>query len=395
MMMCPTRLLGDLCKLVNGKAYKAHDWAESGLPIIRIQNLNDSTKPFNYWAGGLDRQVHVQEGDMLFAWSGTPGTSFGVHIWDGPEGVLNQHIFRVDVTSPEISKEWLKFCIDAQLVQLIGQAHGGVGLKHVTKGTVESIQIPLPSQAERSRIITAVNDIDRSIFTTKQLIRKLEMIREGLINDLLKYGIDENGTLRSPETHDFVDSRIGLIPESWNCRQLIEYFELHRGYDITVAEQTPGAVPVVSSGGISSFHSESMCSGPGVVTGRKGTIGKVFYIEDDYWPHDTTLYVSDFKGNDPYFVRIFLEFLDLTRFERSTANPTLNRNDVHPTWATFPPHDEQLVIVEIIQSIEHRISSEVDLVNKYKKVKLGLMNDLLTGKVRVTTPAPDSVEVAA
>ena len=81
-----TKSLGDFCKLVNGKAFKADDWSESGLPIIRIQNLNDATKPFNHWDGGLDRQVHVQEGDLLIAWSGTPGTSFGAHIWAGPEG---------------------------------------------------------------------------------------------------------------------------------------------------------------------------------------------------------------------------------------------------------------------------------------------------------------------
>ena len=92
-------------------------------------------------------------------------------------------------------------------------------------------------------------------------------------------------------------------------------------------------------------------------------------------------------------MRLFLEFLDLSRFERSTANPTLNRNDVHPTWTAFPPHAEQVRIVERIQTIDHRINSEMNLLEKYHNIKLGLMNDLLTGKVRVPTPSPSIVEV--
>ena len=67
--------LGDLCRLVNGKAFKTDDWSDSGHPIIRIQNLNDATKPFNYWDGSLEKQVEVNTGELLIAWSGTPGTS--------------------------------------------------------------------------------------------------------------------------------------------------------------------------------------------------------------------------------------------------------------------------------------------------------------------------------
>ena len=154
------RPLGQFCKLVNGRAFKAADWSETGLPIIRIQNLNDSTKPFNHWDGGLDRQVYVEKGDLLIAWSGTPGTSFGAHIWRGPEGVLNQHIFRVDLVDDQVTKEWLRFCVNIQLLRLIDQAHGGVGLKHVTKGAVEGIEIPLPPLTEQRRIAAILDKAD-------------------------------------------------------------------------------------------------------------------------------------------------------------------------------------------------------------------------------------------
>ena len=136
--------LGKLCKLYNGRTYKASDWRTEGIPIIRIQNLKDATKSFNYWAKGFDGQIKVNTGDLLLAWSGTPGTSFGAHIWNGPIGVLNQHIFRVDLDPKKITKEWAMHSINAQLDVLIGGAQGGVGLKHVTKSQVESLDIPTP-----------------------------------------------------------------------------------------------------------------------------------------------------------------------------------------------------------------------------------------------------------
>jgi len=144
--------LGKLCRLVNGKAFTPSDWTESGLPIIRIQNLNDVTKSFNYWAGSPERQVMVNSGDVLLGWSGTPGTSFGAHVWDREPGVLNQHIFRVDLDGTRIAKEWAVPAINHQLEFLIGKAHGGVGLRHVKKAEVESLLIPLPSLTEQKRI---------------------------------------------------------------------------------------------------------------------------------------------------------------------------------------------------------------------------------------------------
>jgi type I restriction enzyme S subunit len=148
----PMVRVGDLCKLVNGDAYKESEWSRSGTPIIRIQNLNDSTKPFNYWAGPVDGLVQVRHGDVLLAWSGTPGTSFGAHIWRGGEGVLNQHIFRVDLTSPDVTREWLVRSVNFSLQKLIARAHGAVGLAHVTKGEVQALEIPLPPISEQDRI---------------------------------------------------------------------------------------------------------------------------------------------------------------------------------------------------------------------------------------------------
>jgi restriction endonuclease S subunit len=148
--------LGKLCDLINGDAYRDTHWSREGTPIIRIQNLNDSSKPFNYWAGSLTDRVLVNTGDVLLAWSGTPGTSFGAHLWQRGLGVLNQHIFRVDLDLGMILPEWAVYAINEQLDEMIGKAHGGVGLRHVTRGEVEKLQILLPPLSEQRALSAKV-----------------------------------------------------------------------------------------------------------------------------------------------------------------------------------------------------------------------------------------------
>lgn len=149
----PRRPLGDICRLVNGDAYRDSDWSDSGTPIVRIQNLNDPTKGFNHWAGGLDDRVLIDSGDVLLAWSGTPGTSFGAHLWSRGRAVLNQHIFRVDLDRTQVVPEWAVFAINEQLDEMIGRAHGAVGLRHVTKGEVERLKVPLPDLAKQRKVV--------------------------------------------------------------------------------------------------------------------------------------------------------------------------------------------------------------------------------------------------
>ena len=136
--------IGGICRLINGKAFKPEDWSKSGLPIIRIQNLNKVDAPFNYFQGVPEAKYLVENGQLLFAWSGTPGTSFGAHVWDGPTGVLNQHIFKIEFDEKLLDKPFFRHAINQKLNELIGSAQGGVGLRHVNKGTFEKTKIIFP-----------------------------------------------------------------------------------------------------------------------------------------------------------------------------------------------------------------------------------------------------------
>ena len=183
-MSLPQKPFGSVCRLVNGKAFKATDWSKSGAPIIRIQNLNGSDKPFNYWAGALDKQVIVNTGDLLLAWSGTPGTSFGAHIWGGPNGVLNQHIFRCDLNENAITKKWARIAVNHRLHRLIEQAHGGVGLQHVTRGMVEELEIPLPPIEEQRRIAAVLDNADELRTKRRAALAELDTLTQSIFLEM-------------------------------------------------------------------------------------------------------------------------------------------------------------------------------------------------------------------
>jgi type I restriction enzyme S subunit len=141
---------GEVVQLTNGRAFKPAEWSDEGTPIIRIQNLNDPSKPFNYYAGDLPEKYKVRAGDVLLSWSGTPGTSFGCFRWQREDGWLNQHIFNVRVAE-HINEDFFIHQINLQLPELIGRAHGGVGLQHFTKGALESLPFIVPTTTEQER----------------------------------------------------------------------------------------------------------------------------------------------------------------------------------------------------------------------------------------------------
>ena len=139
--------------------------------------------------------------------------------------------------------------------------------------------------------------------------------------------------------------------------RLGDLITLQRGFDITKNEQIAGQVPVVSSGGISSYHNVAKVEGPGVVIGRKGTLGTVFYVDKDFWPHDTSLWVRDFKGNDPKFIYYFLKVLHFENFDAGAANPTLNRNHVHALKLRVPKKEQRPRIAATLSAYDDLIDN--------------------------------------
>ncbi len=146
----------EVCELINGRSFKPSDWGTIGVPIVRIQNLNDESAAFNYFAGSYDPMHEVNNGELLFSWSGTPGTSFGAFRWYRGKGVLNQHIFKV-IPRIAIDKDYLMYALNGNLQTIISKAHGGVGLQHITKKELDEIEISVPGINTQREIVATIS----------------------------------------------------------------------------------------------------------------------------------------------------------------------------------------------------------------------------------------------
>jgi type I restriction enzyme S subunit len=140
----------------------------------------------------------------------------------------------------------------------------------------------------------------------------------------------------------------------------------------------------MGSAGQNGFHDTALAKGPGVVLGRSGaSFGQAHYCEKDFWPHNTALYVTDFRGNDPLFVFYFLKSIDFTRHNSGGAQQSLNRNFIYPIPVAVPRPPEQRAIVGALSDVDALIDVLDQLIAKKRDLKQGAMQQLLTGQNRL------------
>jgi type I restriction enzyme S subunit len=183
-------------RLINGCAFKPEDWKQNGTPIIRIQNLNDPNASFNYSQAPIAERNRVEAGDLLFAWSGTIGTSFGARVWAGPSGVLNQHIFKVHMDEQQITLPF-SLLVFARIEEAIAkQAHGfKASFVHVKKSDLVKVSLPVPSLPEQRAIAEALSDVDGLLGGLDRLIAKKRDLKQAAMQQLL------TGQTRLPGFH--------------------------------------------------------------------------------------------------------------------------------------------------------------------------------------------------
>jgi type I restriction enzyme, S subunit len=156
---------------------------------------------------------------------------------------------------------------------------------------------------------------------------------------------------------------------------------LQRGFDITKAQQSDGPFPVVSSSGVNSYHSKFTCTAPGVVVGRKGTLGSVYFLMAPFWAHDTTLWVKDFKGNDPRFCYYLLRSLPLARYDVGASNPTLNRNHLHLLDVLLPEDfDAQRRVAGILSTYDDLIEVNTRRIGILEEITRRLFDEWFVGQ---------------
>lgn len=257
------------------------------------------------------------------------------------------------------------------------------------------IELLLPSKDEQSTIIKFLDHetakIDTLIDKQQQLIKLLKEKRQAVISHAVTKGLNPHVPMK-----DSGVEWLGEVPEHWEVVQLGKKIQLQRGVDITKDVQDEGEVPVISSGGISSFHSSAICEGPGVLVGRKGAAGKMHYVESSYWPHDTTLYVSEFRGNNPRFVYYKLLSMNLETYDTGSANPTLNRNVIHPEKVSWPGSQEQIQISgyldELSVTMDKLVGKATTAISILQERRTALISAAVTGKIDVRNWQPPQSE---
>jgi type I restriction enzyme S subunit len=240
-------------------------------------------------------------------------------------------------------------------------------LASINKTALGGLQVAVPPASEQRAIAAALGDVDALIGALDRLIAKKRDIKQAAMQQLL------TGQTRLP----------GFSGE-WKVNRLGGVVTLQRGFDLPSWQRRPGPIPVVTSSGIEDAHSEAMVKGPGVVTGRYGTIGEVFYVRGDFWPLNTTLYVRDFHGNDSLFVFYLLRTVDFHTHSGKSGVPGVNRNDLHGVATRMPPTlPEQTAIAGVLSDMDAEIAALEQRRDKTRALKQGMMQELLTGRTRL------------
>lgn len=367
----------DLCELINGKAFKPSDWTTEGLPIVRIQNLNNPNSTFNYYQGLVEEKFLIEDGQLLFAWSGTPGTSFGAHVWNGGRAVLNQHIFKVNFPFDLINKHFLRNAINQKLEELIGKAHGGAGLQHVTKGKFEETLISLPPLAEQKRIVAKLDALNAKSARARIELARIETLVSRYKQAVLDYLCDVSHSTLS--LRDLVDQKRG-IPYGivQTGKPVIDGVPTVRCGDIKNYTIRKAELKLVDRQ-IAQQYGRTVLVGGEVLIAIRGSIGETCVADKDLAGCNISREVAMIPllpGTSPQFVMYFLKSNKAKEFiganTKGSAQQGINLGDLRNLPIPSLRLEEQHEIVRRIESA----FAKIDRLAKEAKRALELLGRL-------------------
>ena len=379
------RTIGEICDFTNGSGFKPSDWGKEGLPIIRIQNLNGS-RGFHYFAGMTDKRRIVEPGDLLFAWAGTRGVSFGPTLWKGERGVLNQHIYSIN-PHEGIDKQWLYHTLQLITSRIEAKAHGFKStLVHVHKSEITKQVVSVPPLNEQLKIARILHTWAVGIETTENLLAAKIELRGNLLQQLI------TGKKRFRE---FLD------------REWLE----------TTFDKVLNETSIPGSDGRTAKKLTVKLYGKGVIQkrderlGSKGTryyvrrAGQFIYSKLDFLNgafgivpehldgFESTLDLPAFEIDETVDSRWLLYYVTRQafygRFSQAAEGGRKARR-VHPleflkTKIRLPELEEQHRIGDALRTCDSEVQTLKDFLDALKRQKRGLMQKLLTGQIRVNS----------
>lgn len=256
---------------------------------------------------------------------------------------------------------------------------GAAAVPGLNRNQLHTLPIRIPDGDTQRKIAWFLTAVDDLIQNSNRRIKALEQMVRAIYQEwFVSFRFPGHGKA------DLVDSPAGPIPNDWTLGRLDSHFVLQRGFDLPLKERELGAVPVVGASGVQGYHSIAKVRGPGVATGRSGTIGTVTYVAEDYWPLNTALWVKEFRLATPRSAYVLLSSLDLRLAASGAAVPTLNRNVVHALPTVCPPRE----LIERWDSIALPLFDGAERLRKQLERLEGLQGFLLpklvTGQIDVS-----------
>ena len=250
----------------------------------------------------------------------------------------------------------------------------GATMPSLNTGLLSGIEMVLPPIEIQKQIADILSAYDDLIENNQKQIKLLEEAAQRLYKE---WFVD----LRFPghENTKIVDG----VPEGWSKTNINEILTFHRGYDLTKNEMKAGRYPVVGSTTVIGYHNEFKIKGPGIVTGRSGSLGKYQFVWDNFWPHNTSLYISDYKDHNIFFVYSLLQTVDFTSLNNGGAIPTLNRNVLSNIEVIEPEKKLQDMFAKIVEPHYQKIKNLEKQNDRLKTARDLLLPKLMSGEVEV------------
>ena len=384
-------------------ANEAAELDDPSLPrFVRITDINEGGRlrdeTFRSLPIDIAEPYLLESGDLLFARSGSVGRTF---LYDESWGICAYagYLIRARVDLAQVMPEFISYFSASQsYTSWLRTVATQATIENVNAERYSMMPVPLPPLDEQ-RAIAAYLDreterIDALVAKKRLLIERLEEYRTALITRTVTRGLPVEaaraaGLDPSPRLKPSGVEWLGEVPEHWEVGALRHAVVLQRGHDLPADRREEGDVPIVSSGGVFGSHALAAAQGPGIVTGRYGSIGEFQLVDGPYWPLNTTLYTVDLRGNDVRFLRYMrmnLKSLFLVNSAKS-AVPGVDRNDLHPVPTAVPPKAEQKAIAEYLDTETNKLSELVGraeaAIERLLEYRTALITAAVTGKVDV------------
>ncbi|MDZ7865535.1 restriction endonuclease subunit S [Acidovorax sp.] len=404
--------LDGLAEYINGFAFTDSYWSNEGLPIVRIAQITGSQGIVDRYQGLLSDTFRLTDGDLIFSWSGT----LAVVRWNGGPAWLNQHLFKV-IPRKGVDRDLLFHLLQASVAEMDKRTHGST-MKHIKRGELRDFIVSVPVEADEQRALARVLDaLDGKIRQTEAIIKKLKQVKQGLLHDLLTRGIDANGELRPPQSeapHLYKESPLGWIPREWEAGMLADWLEGRpkNGYSPQPAGRWTG-IQMLGLGCLTAtgFQPRQLKDAPAgdplvkpaflapgdLLMSRANTrelVGMVGTYRDIGTPccyPDLMMKLTPNSRTSAMFLELVLGAPAARRQIQASASGTsgsmvkISSDIVMSLSIAAPCLDEQHCMLNFVSAYDERIRLELESCKQLSAVKSGLMDDLLTGRVRVTS----------